>query len=186
MVDVIEICYPLDGKIGKVLSEYWHRGHLRQLAVADLDNDGEPEVLLGGVNDAPEYKQATLVVLDQKNISGSSRDPQERPYFLVCPLDAKSMWPSSPKTPFSLREEFNIVSGLHVAPDRITVVVSEGILDTDPHAVIYDLDYNLRPITALLSDQLQEEYRNWQDSGRLPNEPPERIAERLKGQVRVI
>ncbi|MDE3167563.1 MAG: hypothetical protein KGN36_17305, partial [Acidobacteriota bacterium] len=30
----------LDGRTGKVAAEYWHRGHLMRLAVADLDGDG--------------------------------------------------------------------------------------------------------------------------------------------------
>jgi hypothetical protein len=41
---------------GKVQGEFWHRGHLDHIAVTDLDDDGEPEIILGGVNDAPEYK----------------------------------------------------------------------------------------------------------------------------------
>lgn len=71
----------LDGKTGRLLSDYWHRGHLLHLAIADLDGDGEPEILLGGVNDALEHRQATLVVFDQHNLSGSSRNPQGKTYF---------------------------------------------------------------------------------------------------------
>jgi hypothetical protein len=45
------------------------------MASADIDGDGEPEILLGGVNDALEYKRATLVIFDHRNISGASKNP---------------------------------------------------------------------------------------------------------------
>jgi hypothetical protein len=54
----------LDGTSGQLLSEYWHRGHLLHLALADLEGNGRLSALLGGVNDAPERKQATLLAFD--------------------------------------------------------------------------------------------------------------------------
>jgi hypothetical protein len=74
----------LDGKTGKLLSEYWHRGHLLHMTITDIDGDGEPEVLLGGVNDAPEYKQATLVVFKVPMISGASKNPAGGSISRVC------------------------------------------------------------------------------------------------------
>ncbi|MBI4909451.1 MAG: hypothetical protein HY820_37885 [Acidobacteria bacterium] len=50
----------LDGH-GQVIGEYWHPGHIRDLAVADLNKDGRQTLLLAGVNN--NFKRATLVAL---------------------------------------------------------------------------------------------------------------------------
>jgi hypothetical protein len=37
----------LDALTGRQVTEYWHRGHLLHMTLADLDADGRPELLLG-------------------------------------------------------------------------------------------------------------------------------------------
>lgn len=66
---------------GQLVSEFWHRGHLRRMEVQDVDEDGEPEILFGGVNDAPEYSCATLLAFDHRSISGASSSPSGKRYF---------------------------------------------------------------------------------------------------------
>jgi hypothetical protein len=116
----------LDGRTGRLLSEYWHRGHLPHMALADLDNSGRPEVLLGGVNDAPEYSQATLVVFDDRKIAGASCDPRGA-------VDFQGMAPGTekhiiffPRSLISQNEEFNRVVDVRVASAGITVFRRRG------------------------------------------------------------
>jgi hypothetical protein len=40
----------LDPRTGRVVEEYWHPGAIYQCLLHDLDEDGEPEVLLGAIN----------------------------------------------------------------------------------------------------------------------------------------
>ncbi len=61
----------LDSK-GKLLSEYWHSGHLDYLSLADLDGDGRQEIIATGVSNG--YHQATLVVLDPDRVFGASTE----------------------------------------------------------------------------------------------------------------
>src|SRR5581483_7734550 len=58
---------------GKLVSEYWHSGHLLTVIHADIDDDGQPEVLLAGVNNG--YGLATLIVFDPRNVRGVSTQP---------------------------------------------------------------------------------------------------------------
>jgi hypothetical protein len=176
----------LDGRSGRLLSEYWHRGHLLHMAMADIDGDGEPEILLGGVNDAPEYRQATLVVFDNRRISGSSKDPAGGVYFQGMAQGTEKRRIFFPRTPVGMHFEFNRVSLVRVAPGRITVSVVESTDENDPCYVVYELDFNLKPINAGLSNGLMERYQQLQDSGHLPKEPLAAIAERLKSEIRVI
>ncbi len=62
----------LDGR-GRVLGEHWHSGHLLAVETADLNGNGEEEIILAGVNNG--YRQATLVVLDPRRVGGASRQP---------------------------------------------------------------------------------------------------------------
>jgi hypothetical protein len=62
----------LDSK-GKTLSEYWHAGGLRGMAVADTDGDGGEEIIATGVARGYDH-QATLVELDPDRVFGASTE----------------------------------------------------------------------------------------------------------------
>jgi hypothetical protein len=175
----------IDGRTGKLKSDYWHRGQLNVLAVADLDGDGEPEILAGGVNDAPEYKQATMVVLDHRRVSGSSKDPAGAVYYPGMPPANEKAIVFFPRTPVSVGLEFNRVRLVRVTGERITIEVSEGISAYDPY-VVYEMDFSLRVRKATLSDQLNNRYVQMQLTGVLPKEPIATIEERLASQVKVL
>ncbi len=172
----------LDGKTGRVVSEFWHRGHLLHMAVADLDGDREAEVLLGGVNDAPEYKQATLVIFDPRNITGASKNPKGGTYFQGMAPGTEKAIIFFPRTALSRDLEFNRVAYLKVAAGRITVNVAEST-DESAAYIVYEFDFRLRPINVMLSNAAMEMYRLMWRSGALPKESFEAISQRLKDGV---
>lgn len=55
---------------GKLISEYWHSGHLDYMNLADIDGNGKEEIVASGISNG--YRQATLVVLDIDQVSGAS------------------------------------------------------------------------------------------------------------------
>jgi hypothetical protein len=175
----------LDGKTGKLLSEYWHRGHLLRMATADLDEDGEPEILLGGVNDAPEYKRATVVIFDHRRISGASKNPNGGVYFQGMSPGTEKKVIFFPRTNINKNLEFNQVESLTVESGRIKVCVVENTGDEGPY-VVYEFDYQLRPINVLLSNTLSERYRELQAAGQLPAESFDLITERLKAGIQIL
>jgi hypothetical protein len=175
----------LDGSTGKLLSEYWHRGHLLHMASADLDGDGEPEILLGGVNDAPEYKRATLVIFDHRNISGASKNPNGGVYYQGMSPGTEKRVVFFPRTAISRSLEFNRVSGVTVASGRIRIIVVESTGEYGPY-VVYELDHQLRPINVALSNTLMEQYRMKQANGLLPKESLDAVAERLKSEMLIL
>jgi len=175
----------LDGRTGKITSEYWHRGHLWLIATADLDGDGEPEVLLGGVNDAPEYKCATMIVFNQRQIAGASRDPKGSVYFQGMQPGTEKVIVYFPKTPISEQQEFNRVVRIGIESGRVMVVVAEGIAESAPY-VTYEFDYRLQPVNASLGGTLIERYKQLQATGSLPRVSPDVVAQNLRKNVRVI
>ena len=90
-----------------------------------------------------------------------------------------------PRTPISKDQEFNRVTDVRVAPNNITVVVAEGVAYIPPQ-VVYEFNHSLQLVNVMLSDDIQQRYALMQKSGELPVEAPELIAERLKGQVKII
>ena len=175
----------LNGKTGELVSEYWHRGHLLHMASADLDGDGEPEILLGGVNDAPEYKRATVVIFDHRNISGASKNPKGGVYFHGMNPGTEKKVIFFPRTPISKNLEFNRVSVLKSESGRIRVNVVENTGEDGPY-VVYEFNYQLRPINVALSNTLMERYRELQASGHLPKESFDNITERLKSSLLIL
>ena len=155
-----------------------------QRRTKDVDGDGEPEVLLGGVNDAPEYKQATLVIFDHRRISGATVDPEGRVYFQGMSPGTEKWVVFFPRTPVSLPEEFNIVADVRPAPGRITVTVSEGTSGEEP-AMIYEFDFALRPINAMLGGDMVRRYRELREQRKLP-ESAEALAQRMMREIKVI
>lgn len=57
---------------GRMVSDYWHSGHLDHLILADLDGDGREEIVATGISNG--YRQATLVVLDLDHVWGASAE----------------------------------------------------------------------------------------------------------------
>jgi hypothetical protein len=110
---------------GEVQGEYWHSGHLPELNVADVDGDGRQEILLAGVNDG--YRQATLIVLDPKRVSGASvqrsEDTSQLQGFAPAAEKARLLFPRSCIN--RKVDESNQVSGIHVSDGLIEAVVSE-------------------------------------------------------------
>ncbi len=176
----------LDGRTGALLSEYWHRGHLRHLALGGVSGKRLPDLLAGGVNDAPEYKQATLVVLDQNGVRGCNRTPDGRPYFQDMDQGAERAAVFFPRTPVSRTEEFNRVRKVSVLGGRIVVEVAEGISEWAPPYVMYELDSSLEVINVGVSDEFVNRYLEQQDRKKTRAEDGSLIAARLKAAVRVL
>ncbi len=174
----------LDGESGQLISDYWHRGHITDV-LAQPDGDEHPRILVAGVNDAPEYKCATLVAFGHRRISGSACDPQGQPYFRGMDRGTEISTVYFPKTPVGMQQEFNLAGHLIAAGGRVRLTVHEGLFLSDPY-VLYELDYNLQPITAVLSGALIAEYKKLQIVGKVPVESPYVTAERLMRQVKVV
>lgn len=175
----------LNPHTGEVLSEYWHRGHLLHSAVADAGRDGKPKLLLAGVNDAPEYKQATTVIFDPWKISGASRNPKGGTYFQGMDPGTERNVIFFPRTVICRNVEFNRASIIRVAGGRITLNVSEGLSEGDPD-VVYEFDLQLRPINVALSNSAMDRYRELWDRGKAPKEPFSSIIDRLRKGISVL
>jgi hypothetical protein len=178
----------LDGPTGRMVGEYWHRGHLHHVLVADLDQDTQPEVILGGVNDAEEYRRATVLVFGHREVGGGSRDPEGRPYFLGLDPGRERAEIFLPRTPLSAGKEFNTVRNLRMVGEFLGVEVVEDIteLKNIDDYLMYEFTRDLRHVEVMLSNELESHYRALVKAGTIPAEPLAALSARLRGAVKVI
>jgi hypothetical protein len=136
---------------GRVLREYWHSGHLSQIALANLN--GTTKIYLGGVSNA--RKRATLVVLDPDHFGGASAEPSG---FQLQGLgrgreDARVFFPATCMT--RAVEGYNVVAHLWQRPGTLTADVHERVtleFAGAQAAIAYDLSPGLAVQDVALSD----------------------------------
>ncbi len=171
----------LDPASGRLESQYWHRGQFRCMAVADIF--GKPLVLLGGVNDAPEYHQATLVALDTTGVAGSSADPDGRPYFDGMAAAKERCAIFFPNTQLTPAGWFAQVGDIRAEQERLTVAVFEPI---DNEYIVYEFDHDFRLLTVAASDIWVKGYLQLQAEGKASRQPISAALAHIRDSVRVI
>lgn len=166
---------------GKLISEYWHAGHLLSIAHADLNDDGVDELLLGGVNNG--YGQATMIIFDPRRVSGASRQPQRQ--ILGLPSGTEKAVVLFPKSCLSHNAPYNRVFELRVTRERrIMVAVVEGVAEDDnPGEMIYEFDFKLTVISARPDSHLQEHHRVLEEKGTVDHSLIDQEIANLRDEV---
>lgn len=177
----------LNGNTGKMTGEYWHRGQLRHILIADLQGQGVPQIILGGVNDAEEYRCATVLIFDHLHLVGGSCGPNGKPYFEGLSKGQEEVEIFFPRTPLCQGKEFNIVRHLGLAGNRLNVEVAEDIAETllETGYVMYEFDPDLSRVHVMLGNQFNEKYREYQAHKRDVYENLESLSQRLQREVKV-
>lgn len=147
---------------GRAVAEYWHPGWLWRLAIADLDEDGAEEILLGGVNDSygdvkDEGKpyRATLVVLDSRRMGGHGpvTGKDDRVVTGIPPADEAAVLVLRALTITGDENAFYRVTDIFLNAGGLTVTVGTEIKQ-HPHAFFqFDRRLRLSAITPELNFQ---------------------------------
>lgn len=142
----------LDGA-GGVEGNFWHSGHLASFALFDWNNDGSPELLAGGINQAA--RTAELLILNPKRMTGTSEagvaDFQirgmaegvelERALFKRAPLNTSS-------------EPYNVVHEILPKQQSIVIGVDEAQTLVGVSRVLhYEIDRQRQVLAVSPSDQ---------------------------------
>jgi hypothetical protein len=139
---------------GKLLGEYWHSGRLPNLEIVDLDGDGTPEILLGGVSTG--YRSATLVALDPAAVRGASAEKETPEDQIVgfAPATEKARL-LFPRTCINrVPDRYNAVGWLTVRPKQVRGQVWERRVPASSRpSITYTLDWNPRVTAVTASDR---------------------------------
>jgi hypothetical protein len=174
---------------GRLRGEYWHSGPLYSVQTADLDGDGAPEILLGGLSRA--YEAATLLVLDSREVRGASSETEAPEYQIL------GFGPGSertrilfPRTRVNRRlEAYNFLDEIMLRPDSVQLSVRERVSEDAGRAnpgLIYTLNRRLEFLTVEANDLFWSLHRQLQSTGRLDHAlTDEEVRKMLKG-IRVL
>jgi hypothetical protein len=149
---------------GKLVDQYWHPGWIFSLDIADLDNNGRDEILLGGVNNAYlaiENRGATLVVLSADSIHGQGDTPKNSRLLIAdlppSPRHRALLFPEFAKHPNP--NHYAHVERISTLPDgSVQIVLTQGFgpsIFDEPYAHL-QLDPNLNVTRVLPGAKLSE------------------------------
>jgi hypothetical protein len=144
---------------GRVESQYANRGHVCDLHVADLNADGKDEVICAGTNNAPEYRGATIFILDDEHRTGAAIDPVTSPgYPAVDSSPVRLVFPIWPEEVQAVLGTSDRLVGFeartfHRNDGTVGIQANLGYQDDDFFSV--DFDARLRPTFMSISDKLQ-------------------------------
>lgn len=133
---------------GEKVGEYVHSGHIKGVALADLNGDGLKEIIAGGINNG--YGKGAAFVLDLRALSGASPQRDTPPYrcadlpegrevyFLLFPRDCINR----------AVEPFGGIDTVNVSKDKIVFGTICTLLKPCPNCgqLLYSFTHYLRPL----------------------------------------
>lgn len=152
---------------GALLGEYWHSGHLVQLEVADLDGDGNQEMVLTGISNGNHA--ATLVVLDPNDLRGASHEENQDYQLQGFPPGHEKVRILFPRTCINRKfHEYGVPGRPAIQGDSITVAVRENVTpEALPALVYYRLNRKLELAEAFVNDPFRVLHRELEAAGQL-------------------
>jgi len=161
---------------GRMLGEYWHSGYLNDFVFADLDKDGQTEIIFAGLNN--EYRKACLIVFDAGNLNGSS--PQTESEFR-CP----ELGPGSEKYYILFpRTDFDMIANPVEAVERMNILQNGYLsLSTSVSKIIYILNSGLAVESVIFSHGFIQLHSEAVREGKIKSTLDEKYRENLKKGV---
>jgi hypothetical protein len=177
----------LDPVDGHEVGSYWHAGAIEKLCMYDIDDDGNDEILIGGLNEF--QSEAFVALLKPGDLTGCGPVPREdlpagltyghESYYLVFPTTDLGRIVSP--------EPFNVVRGIVPgARPYFQVYVDEGYKsDSGPNiAIVYTLDSAMRVVNVAVGNAFEKMHAEYFAQRRLSGPCDRAYRERLGTSVR--
>jgi hypothetical protein len=136
----------LDPASGKVVEEYWHPGSIFHCAIHDIDGDGQPEAVLGGVNNPGDgLGHPGVAVLKLPFSKASRRAPEAGDPFPPVTGGGELAYALFPLADFSRAQgQLGTVRIMTVDPYRRILVETPGFIVyyLDPHLNVLDYRFS--------------------------------------------
>jgi hypothetical protein len=171
---------------GNLLGEYWHFGYIEGAYAADLDNDGNMEIVIAGVNDGDLLARTGFIaVLDVSKIAGETESVCT-PGFGFTPSRAELYYLRTPHTDTELLESSHPgFSYMRFVPyEQDTAMSFWYSLGSGKGSLEYILSKQMRVVTVNTSSEMEDYRAKLVREGKLKGEVDRNYLENLKSQVR--
>lgn len=109
---------------GRLLREYWHAGHLHDLAAGDLDRDGKPELYAAGLSNG--HRNAVAIALDPERMEGAGWEESDDYRFQSMRPGVEIVRWLTPRTQISKRlMKYNFNRSISRTGDQLLIVSLE-------------------------------------------------------------
>lgn len=161
----------LDGE-GIVRHEYWNAGYLTDFALQDLDNDGEKELILTGINN--EYGKGCLLVFNPEKISGMSPQISEPYCCRELSQGSQIAYVLLPRTDVWAEYPVDAVLRLRVLKN------GHLMLTTHLNNLIFELNPDLTVFQVILSNTFKDMHASARASGEVSSVLDDAYTDRLE------
>lgn len=152
----------------RVYGTYFFSGHLTDVLVQDIDDDGKDEILAGGTNNAREYMGAMVVLLDGEHCRGASADANALPLSqLPDSAKARVIFPMFDSTYARHLNEPRLraqeLRSYRTPAADVRIKANVGIKDS---TIVVTMNGDLVPLAADLNDNFHTMMRRWPEKDR--------------------
>lgn len=164
---------------GKRIGEYWNAGRLTDYEFADLNGDGQEELLLVGVNN--EYGKAILIVFDVSNINGASPQTSSDYKYEESNFGSEKYYLLFPRTVVDL-----VIQPSKESINLIEIKDNQKIfLTTLGSNINFVLNFDLEIEEVRFSDSFRKKYSDFQFEGKIKEGKfdEKKAAEKLKSEI---
>ncbi len=154
---------------GAVTQSYWNAGGISCIQSVDVNGDGRPELLLGGINNA--YRRACLIVLDIDRMDGVA--PSHAPFIYTNARQGGEMaFVLLPRTDLSLlraKAIYNTIYSIDPLSSNSFVVFTLEVPGDSTLAggILYTFDRGLRVTAVSAADNYTAMYERLKKEGQV-------------------
>jgi hypothetical protein len=181
------ILLELDGKNGKVIQRFYNVGGTNLIYNFDIDEDGQNEIIIGGVNDP--FKRAYIAVFDINNVTGFSPSSE---HYLPSEVSFGSykyylLFPFTKLGGILGNVIYNNVKYLIRTKESLIVATEEVLANNNldhRSSVLYSLDNEMNVQHVTLGDDFIKSHKRLVEEERLSEKLDSTFFENLKNSVK--
>lgn len=163
--------FELDFNSGKIKQEFYNSGGISAVALFDIDDDGQDEIIIGGINNA--FSSAFAAVFEPSDVNGFSPSTEK---YIPVPLQKNSalkyiIFPATNYMKAVSLTDYNMVIQFIISKEEktITAYVEEAPAGTQENngSVLYNFDTDWKLLGVVLGDNFVANYNRLLAEGKV-------------------